>query len=256
MSRKTVSESTFNKPVSMADSLNVTGSVDANSIELTAGINVGGTIVQENSNTSQLGKNLELGWEGFDQSSLIDFHSSSDGSQSDYSARLIRGSGVNGVLNIDNLGTGAINILGGGSIGLNPASGLIFCNSSRLLNVANPIDSTDAANKDYVDEATGRSSWARATNATASIPTISAGNGVSSIAKTATGRYTINLASAVSTGKNLDISYSRIGSASSNQSIIYDRDGSTTTAIKFEIANSSGDYTSPDEFIISIKDLD
>ena len=77
-----------------------------------------GSLVLDNDEIFQGSRRNELGMEGFDQLCFIDFHSSSDGSQADYSARIIRNSGVNGNLTISNLGSGISKLSGNGGTAL------------------------------------------------------------------------------------------------------------------------------------------
>lgn len=70
----------------------------------------------------QSGDALELGQNrASDGTPFIDFHAAVG---NDYEARIIRGSGVNGPLNLSNLGTGDVNITGGGFINLSSPSGV------------------------------------------------------------------------------------------------------------------------------------
>lgn len=90
-----------------------------------------------------------------DLSNFIDFRSSSDPSQSDYSARIIRNSGVNGDLVITNKGSGKIDLRSDGDVKLGAGSGIINCDNNYIKNVLNPVTNADAANKQYVDSLVG-----------------------------------------------------------------------------------------------------
>lgn len=89
---------------------------------------------------------IELGVESVNASRFVDFRSSSDPSQSDYSARIIRNSGVNGTFQIFNRGTGEFDIDTGGDIKLDAGSGLINCDNNIIRNLADPVASQDAVN--------------------------------------------------------------------------------------------------------------
>ncbi len=197
MSRKTVSESTFNKPVSMADSLNVTGSVAANSLDITAGINVGGSIGQENNTSNSLGKTLEIGSLGVDQSAIIDLHASSDVSQNNYSTRIIRDSGVDGALSITNLGGGNVVIGSTGTGALNLIGGSINANNLRIVNVADPASLLDSANKQYVDDTVNGQGWVAYCRYNGETGAILSESGINTWSRTAEGRYTMTFDSGI-----------------------------------------------------------
>jgi len=98
-------------------------------------------------------RGIEVGLEGADQSTFVDFRSSTDPSQLNHSARIIRSSGVDGTLAIDNFGGGNVFVNSGAGIYL--AGNFTSVNNTRLVGVANPASSTDAANKAYVDSIGG-----------------------------------------------------------------------------------------------------
>jgi hypothetical protein len=81
---------------------------------------------------------LEIGNRGTgDRNSFIDFHSSGAPDALDYSARIIRTGGVNGVLDFDNKGTGGYRFFGGAINtinGVSPANGAIRLTPSLHLN--------------------------------------------------------------------------------------------------------------------------
>jgi hypothetical protein len=98
---------------------------------------------------------IEMGLPNLDQTAFIDFHSSSDPSQSDYSTKIVRNSGVAGDFDIIQKGTGTIRLsTDGGNIFLN-TTGSIDHNNARCTRVGNPVSSTDGANKAYVDSIGG-----------------------------------------------------------------------------------------------------
>lgn len=132
----TVSLGTSDRPW---DDLWLNGTIDIGATTLSSSqLKVGPTVLDAN--------RMELG-DNSNSITYIDLHATSDASQSDYSARISRGSGVNGVLELHNKGAG--NII------LNPASNAISCSSSRLINVNNPTSAQDAATKAYVDSIGG-----------------------------------------------------------------------------------------------------
>ncbi len=208
---------------------------------LTGTLTLNGAIVQLNAFTNQLGKNLELGSIGIDQNALIDFHCSSDVSQDDYSSRIIRNSGLDGSFTIDHRGTGAINILGGGSIGLNPASGLIFCNSARLLNVVTPIGSTDGANKQYVDDTVNGQGWVAYCRYNGDTGAIISESGINTWSRTAEGRYAMTFDSGIMSTTAYG-AFTMQTQTSSSISYCSMNDGKTTSGGTVNNTGSGGDY--------------
>ena len=117
------------------------------------------------SGTTFLQPALELGYGNTsDQTSFIDFHASVG---TDYNARIIRNSGVNGDFSVANFGNGNFSIAnyGSGGIIVSPGSGLVlgtalvptpsgtapvygaraWCNFNATKNAAGSIDSTNTA---------------------------------------------------------------------------------------------------------------
>ena len=91
-------------------------------------------------------KGVKLGQNTSNQSNYVDFLSSTDPSQLDHSARLVRNSGVNGALIVTNLGGGNISIASGADIFLTANGGRVGINTSRLVNMGDPLDDTDGVN--------------------------------------------------------------------------------------------------------------
>ena len=188
------------------------------------------------------------------QTTFIDFHSSSDPSQSDYSARILRNSGVNGDLQLTNLGTGAISLVSGANINLDPAGGFIACNNAIFAQVGTPVSPLDGVNKQYVDARVASGRWAKVQNGTG-VPTIQRGNGITGITRVSN-TYTMTLSSAINTNK--DILLDTINgeeSATVRHAVKFLRDQSTTTSIVFQIIDASGGANDISDFYITLTEL-
>ena len=226
-----------------------------NFLPLTGGIMTGG-IGQANATSNQLGKTLEIGSLGYDQTAIIDLHSSSDSSQNNYSSRIIRDSGVDGALNISNLGGGNVNIGSLGTGALNLIGSSINANNLRIVNVGSPVSLLDSANKNYVDNASGNKFWARFTTSGGVATIQESSSAVSNITRTSNGEYTLVLSSGfVNSPPNLIINCTPNSTVSENRIAIYDRSSSTSATIYFSLISGGGSRSDSDSCNISIQEL-
>jgi hypothetical protein len=148
--------------------------------------------------------------------SFIDFHSSFPIIDND--ARIIRESGANGTLTISNIGTGSI---------IFSASGGVTFGSA---NMPNPVGNAPIF---------GVRAWVnfngRTTNGNC---TIRSGGNVSSVVRTAAGKYTVNFSTPMQGLNYMAICNS--GVAGSPRFACADRTGITTSSIKIETDNGTG----------------
>ncbi len=101
------------------------------------------------------GPNIEMGFlNAADKNCHIDMHSA-PASHTNYTARIIRWSGANGNMNIDNKGTGVINFQLNTGNRLQIASTYISMGSTRVVNVGNAAFGTDAVNLNQLNSASG-----------------------------------------------------------------------------------------------------
>ena len=201
---------------------------------------------------------IEMGNEGVDSANFIDFRSSSDPSQADYSARIIRGSGVAGAFTIRNLGTGDMFITSGNNIVLQPLAGVVSFNNALLINVSDPINALDATNKQYVDaeiaSAIPSGVWAKIQNGTG-VPTVQRGVGVTGISRVSN-TYTMTLSSAINSNKDIILGTMNGEEGDASRSCVtFLKNQSTTTSIVFQLVDNSGGANNASDFYISLTEL-
>jgi len=192
-------------------------------------------------------QSVRLGTGLVDGGKDVRFKSSSDPSQSDYSARIIRSTGIDGKLQIQNRGVGEII--------LDCEGGLINCSDSRLANTADALNEEDATNKRWVEARNPQSRWARVTNGNTT-PTISNGNGITNIVRNSSGNYTITLSDALtSASPEIAINFQVFNQSLLNRTLGWDRTGSTATSIRFSTFSATA-VENTDTFYIAITDLE
>jgi hypothetical protein len=156
--------------------------------------------------------------------SYIDFHSSFPIIDND--ARIIRESGVNGTLTISNIGTG--------SIIFSASGGVIFGSATMFNPVGNaPLYGVRAwVNFDAGRDASG------ATNTSNTNRFIRSSGNVTSVLKTATGKFTITFTFAMPNANYIVTSSS--GTSGAPRHSCVDRTTATTTSIELETDDLSG----------------
>lgn len=180
-----------------------------------------------------------------DSTSYIDFHSSFPIIDND--ARILRASGTNGSLTISNQGTGSINLTASAGVVMNNAGGVTF----GTANMPTPSGTAPIYGiRAWVvfDPNRNAAGTADTTNTTRYL--ISSGN-VTSVTKTATGKYTILITTALP-----DANYSYFCSAqadSANEPLVYRQSGGTksTTQFQIETQTRSGSLKDFNEVCIS-----
>lgn len=129
------------------DDLWLNGTIDIGATTLSSSqLKIGPTVLDTN--------RMELG-DNSNTFTYIDLHATSDASQSDYSSRISRGGGVNGVFEILNKGTGNLRLESGSGVILDPTNNLISVSDSKIIDLVNPTSAQDAATKAYVDSIGG-----------------------------------------------------------------------------------------------------
>jgi hypothetical protein len=172
-----------------------------------------------------------------DSTSYIDFHSSFPIIDND--ARIIRDSGINGVLTISNQGTGAIVTSASGGVTFGSANMPVPSGTAPLYGVRAWV---------AFDPSRNAAGTADTTNTTRYL--IASGN-VTSVTKTNTGKYTVLIATAFP-----DANYSYFATAqadSGNEPLVYRPSGGTksTTQFQIETQTRSGSLRDFNEVCIS-----
>jgi hypothetical protein len=201
-------------------------------------------------------KDIDLGDPTVNQPTFIDFVSSTDPSQSDYSSRIIRNSGVNSEFRITNRGSGNIifDAVGGGIVGISTSSDSFTFNGNKGTLLGDPTNPQDAVNLQTLESRTGGGAvrWAKVTNGTVS-PVIERGKGIVSITKVSN-TYTATLETPLGVNRDVMILFCP-NDANANRSCNYIRDNSTASSIEFKLVDGSGGANDFPTFYITITEL-
>lgn len=216
---------------------------------------------------------VRLGQETSEQSSIIEFHSTADPSQADYSAFMRRNTGVDGPFELKNKGGGTfiieneglgtlllksdalISLEPTGSVFLKPETGFVTLDSvARIVNSLDPVIDQDLVTKIYSDKGTGTKRYARIANGTTT-PTFVTSRGISGITREAQGKYTITLSSPVADRSKMMINFLYLGSGSTMRTVVLDTNPSSSSILKINTVDESSTFRDSTDFQISIQEF-